>query len=51
MIELFVTTNQHVETGDPLFRLDTSRQEAALEQAEVELERMTVYAGTSDRVE
>jgi multidrug resistance efflux pump len=44
--EVFVDINQHVEAGQPLFRLDTAEQEAALETArrriaEVEAE-MTV---------
>jgi multidrug resistance efflux pump len=44
--EVFVDINQHVEAGQPLFRLDTAEQEAAIETArrriaEVEAE-MTV---------
>ena len=31
--EVYVTNNQDVRAGDPLFRLDTSRQEAAAETA------------------
>ena len=32
--EVFVTTNQKVEAGDPLFRLDSSEQEAARDTAQ-----------------
>ena len=47
--EVFVSNNQHVESGDPIFRLDSSRQLAALEAAErliEEVEAAVVVAQT-----
>ncbi len=38
--EVFVLNNQAVEAGDPLFKLDSSRQEAALEAAERQIEEV-----------
>ncbi len=38
--EVYVANNQDVEAGDPLFRLDTSRQEAAAETAARRIEEI-----------
>ncbi len=49
--EVYVSNNQSVEAGDPIFKLDSSRQLAALESAERQIEEVeaAVVVAETDR--
>lgn len=43
--EVYVANNEAVEAGDPIFRLDTTRQEAAVETAQRRMEEIDAALG------